>query len=331
MRISERGAFWLDILIFSGISIFMYEIGILSFLFLVPLQIAAKKRGETAYLFSALVVLTAVLVTAIIETRSVENTELKYILILLQIVTPIMLAASLYIVNRRYPQVWRNLYKLLGVTLAVGLGSVPIILIIKQNGTFVVFLREQLTALFAVLAEAFAISGSGLEAGLIGSLIQPSQILETIKAVFFRNFLFSFFIALVLNWRIGLGIARRVVGSDIPALVRFHMPEKFIWILLISWAGILGDIFFGLKVLGYIVWNIGLISMFLYGLQGWGIVRFLLGKSNLPQGMQSFFTVLIVVLLIIPGINILIILGIPIFGVSETWIHFRKPKRSDES
>ncbi len=51
----------------------------------------------------------------------------------------------------------------------------------------------------------------------------------------------------------------------------------------------------------------------------------------MTRGLQSFLTVIIVIMFAIPGINILIILGIPILGVSETWIHFRKPKRSDES
>jgi hypothetical protein len=76
---------------------------------------------------------------------------------------------------------------------------------------------------------------------------------------------------------------------------------------------------------------VGLIAMFLYGLQGVGILRFLIAKSNAGRGLLRFTTIIIIVMLIIPGINILIILGIPIFGVSETWIHFRKPKRSDES
>ncbi len=329
MRLSERGAFWVDVLIFAGISIIMYEIGFLSFLYLVPLQIMAKKRGENGLLFSSVLVLAAVLITAIINTRWVEDVQLKNVLIFLELILPVMLVAALYTVNKKFTEEWRSLYKILGVTLAVGLVSIPVILIIKQNTKFLDYFREQITKIVQSISDSLFLQSGIYEEGIVRSLFQPEQIIQTIRAIFFRNFLFSFFVFLTLNWRIGIGIARRFFGGEIPRLHRFMLPNTFIWVLLISWAGILADIFFGLKIFGYIVWNIGLIALFLYGLQGVGIIRSLLARANLGRGLQTFLTVMILFLLIIPGINALVILGIPIFGVSEVWIHYRKPKRSD--
>lgn len=329
MRISEQGAFWLDVIIFAGISVIMYEIGFLSFLYLVPLQVMAKKRGENGLLFSSVLVLAAVLVTAFIHTRGIEDIQLKNVLIFLELVLPVMLVASFYAVNKQFTQEWRNLYRLLGVTMAVGLVSIPVILIIKQNTNFVEYFRNQIAMIVEGVTSTLFLQSGIYEEGLISSLFRPERIIQTIKAVFFRNYLFSFFLILTLNWRIGVGIARRFFGGTVPRLSQFILPNKFIWVLLISWAGILADIFFGLKVAGYIVWNIGLIALFLYGLQGIGILRHLLGRANLGRGMQTFFIVMIVFLLIVPGINALILLGIPILGVSEVWIHFRKQKRSE--
>lgn len=329
MRISEQGAFWLDVIIFAGISVIMYEIGFLSFLYLVPLQVMAKKRGENGLLFSSVLVLAAVLVTAFIHTRGIEDIQLKNVLIFLELVLPVMLVASFYAVNKQFTQEWRNLYRLLGVTMAVGLVSIPVILIIKQNTNFVEYFRNQIAMIVEGVTSTLFLQSGIYEEGLISSLFRPERIIQTIKAVFFRNYLFSFFLILTLNWRIGVGIARRFFGGTVPRLSQFILPNKFIWVLLISWAGILADIFFGLKVAGYIVWNIGLIALFLYGLQGIGILRHLLGRASLGRGMQTFFIVMIVFLLIVPGINALILLGIPILGVSEVWIHFRKPKRSE--
>ena len=46
MQLSERGAFWVDIFLFSAISVFIYQLGLIYFLFAVPLQILIKKRGS---------------------------------------------------------------------------------------------------------------------------------------------------------------------------------------------------------------------------------------------------------------------------------------------
>jgi hypothetical protein len=331
MRLSERGAFWLDVVLFAGISVIMYEIGFLSLLYLVPLQVMAKKRGENGLLFASLLVLAAVLVTAFIHTRAVEDVQVKNALIFLELVLPVMLVASLYTVNRQFSQKWRALYRLLGVTLAVGIVSVPIILIVKQNTKFVDYFRDQVAQVVEVFTGSLFLQSGVYEEGVVRSLFNPDRIMQTIKAVFFRNYLFSFFLMLTLNWRVGIGITRRFFGGTVPVLSRFVLPGKYIWVFLISWAGILADIFFGLQAVGYIVWNIGLISLFLYGLQGTGIIRHMLEASNLGRGVQTFLTMMIVFLLVVPGINILIIMGIPIFGVSEVWIHYRKPKRSDQS
>ena len=331
MQLSERGAYWLDVVIFAGISVIMYEIGFLSLLYLVPLQVMTKKRGESALLFSSLLVLTAVLITALIHTRTMEEVQLKNVLIFLELVLPVMLIASLYVINRQFSQKWRGLYRLLGVTLAVGIVSIPIILILKQNTRFTEYFRGQIAQVVKVFTESLFLQNGVYEEGVIRSLFNPDRLMQTIKAVFFRNYLFSFFLMLTLNWRIGVGIARRFFGGTVPVLSRFFLPSKYIWVFLISWAGILADIFFGLNMAGYIVWNIGLISLFLYGLQGIGIIRHMLERSNFGRGLQTFITVMIVFLLIVPGLNILILLGIPIFGVSEVWIHYRKPKRSDQT
>ncbi len=100
------------------------------------------------------------------------------------------MAASLFMINRQYPQAWRNLYKLFGVTVAVGLVSIPIILIIKQNNKFVTYLKEQIANILEIFTGSFLLESGTYETGLIRSLFNPEQILLTVKAIFFRNYLF---------------------------------------------------------------------------------------------------------------------------------------------
>jgi len=331
MQLSERGAFWVDIFLFSAISVFIYQLGFISFLFAVPLQILIKKRSEYAYLYAALLVLIGAVVTAFIHTRGIENTNIRRMMALFELLLPVFLLASLYTVNKQGLRVQRTVFRLIAAVIGIGIISIPLVFGIMRNKEFVAYLRTQLTTIVEAFFGTQTGSGIPLNQGLLRSFIKPDRIIILIREIFFRNFLFSFFLLLTINWRLGVGIARRIVRGTAPVrLSRFKMPDRFIWVFLLSWAGIIADIFFGLGVFGYIVWNFGLIAAFIFGLQGVGILRFFLERSNLSRGLQLFLIVMLVVLLFIPGLNALLIIGIPIFGVSEVWIKYRKPKRSDD-
>ena len=331
MQLSERGAFWVDIFLFAAISVFIYQLGLIYFLFAVPLQILIKKRGEYAYLYAALLVLIGAVVTAFIRTRGMENSNFRRMMALLQLLLPVFLLASLYTVNKKGLRVQRTVFRLIAAVIGAGIVSIPLIFGILRNTEFVAFLRSQLTAIMEGFFSPRAESGMQFEQGLLLSFFNSDRIISLMRELFFRTFLFSFFLILTINWRVGVGISRRIVPGTAPVrLSGFNMPDRFIWVFLLAWAGIIADIFFGLGVFGYVVWNFGLIATFLFGLQGAGILKFFLERSNLGRGLQSFIMVLLVVLFFIPGLNALLLFGIPIFGVSEVWIKYRKPKRSDD-
>lgn len=277
---------------------------------------------------SSLTVLAAVIISALVNTRFMENEELKQMLIFIELLFPVMLMAGIFAMNMESPYRLRKLYLLLGVTGAVGLVSIPIIFWLLQSEVFMTAMREQIDFILSALYGSPEAAETGLNGGMLGRILNPEAMMETLKEVMLRNYLFSFFLLLTLNWRMGYGLGLRTRGIQPLRLKSFFLPDKMVWILLLSWAGILGDIFFGIGALGYFVWNIGLIFLFLYGLQGMGIIQHFLSRAEMTRGLQLFIIAMIIIVLFIPFLNILLIIGIPIFGISEMWIKYRQPKRS---
>jgi hypothetical protein len=328
MRKIFEGGLWAEILGFAVIAIILYITGFLTFLFAVPLQMLMIKRGYRAYLMSSFAVLVAVIISALVNTRLMENEELKQMLIFIELLFPVMLMAGIFAMNLESPYHLRKLYLLLGVTGAVGLVSIPIIYWLLQSEVFMTAMRDQVEYILSALYGSPEAAETGMNGGMLGRIFNPEAMMETLKEVVLRNYLFSFFLLLTLNWRVGYGLGLRSRGERAAGLKNFFLPDKMVWILLLAWAGILGDIFFGVGPLGYFVWNVGLIFLFLYGLQGMGIVQHVLSRGDMTRGLQLFIIVMIIVVLFIPFLNILLIIGIPIFGISEIWIKYRQPKRS---
>ncbi|HTP58461.1 MAG TPA: DUF2232 domain-containing protein, partial [Spirochaetia bacterium] len=120
----------------------------------------------------------------------------------------------------------------------------------------------------------------------------------------------------------------------------FRLEGFWLWVLIGALALILADLFFGSRLSGpamyaqYAAWNIGLIVVFLYGLQGLAIARFLFEKNGLPRLLWLLLLVVLAVLGASPRVGFFVILGLAAFGVSENWVRLRvvadrKPNEAD--
>ena len=75
---------------------------------------------------------------------------------------------------------------------------------------------------------------------------------------------------------------------------------------------------------GYLAWNILLIMAALYGARGLGILNGLMTAANLPRGLRMLIVFTLVLILMQPGLNYLVLIGVPGLGVSELWINFKR-------
>jgi uncharacterized protein YybS (DUF2232 family) len=91
---------------------------------------------------------------------------------------------------------------------------------------------------------------------------------------------------------------------------------------------VLADLFFGIGGWAYVAWNVGLVLLFLFGLQGMAIIHFLFEKYKVPRLLWVLLVAGLVILAVSPGIGLFIVLVIPVFGISENWIRYRIPREA---
>jgi hypothetical protein len=157
--------------------------------------------------------------------------------------------------------------------------------------------------------------------------------MEITRAWFLRSFIAGYVLVLGFSWWAGSASAARSLalrGGLLPGtapraarLADFCLESFYLWPLIASWAGIGFDLWIGLSFASYAVWNIGLVMLFLYGLQGLAILRFLFEKHRLPRLLWFLLVVGLLVLAASPRTNLFIVIAVPVFGISENWIRYR--------
>ncbi|MCK4540900.1 MAG: DUF2232 domain-containing protein [Spirochaetales bacterium] len=295
----------------------LYITGLFSAFFLVPLLILAERKGFQAYLRGSLGMLAGVVIRIMVFQKG----GLRLSEALLNIETlfaAIFLLGGAVLFWERIP-FKRTLYRLLLATGIIGILSVPIILYLFGN--------EEILSLFRIqIEDAILVLTQGADPGLIG--IDPDELALVMIDLLKRNYLFTFFAILTANWWIGTTLHRKRIRQDSFKLKNFRLPDKMIWGLLLPWTGIFLDVIFGICVFGYPFWNVGFIMLFIYGLQGLGVISYFGGKYNIPRGIRVMVPALLVFLLMAPWLNLVVVVGLPGLGASEIWIHYRELKRS---
>jgi hypothetical protein len=241
----------------------------------------------------------------------------------LEIGIPLLFLLGLGIVNYPGMQLERKLYSLLVSTGVIGLISVPIILAVARNEGLIEFFQQQLGQVFRV----FSMGGGevdSFESSIMENMLETDDLFLWLKDMLLRNYLFIYFVILSANWWIGTSILKRSRREQQFDISGFKLPDYFIWPLLISWAFILLDVLIEIGWPAYFFWNTGMISLFVFGLQGFGVLRHLLKRYNLSRSLRMLLTFIIIVMVFMPGVNLVIFIGLPGLGVSELWIKYRK-------
>jgi hypothetical protein len=175
------------------------------------------------------------------------------------------------------------------------------------------------------------ISSADVTAGsLFASLLVPAKLQELTQGYLLRSFLVDVIVLLSFSWWAGQASAARtsaLFGARATfRFAAFRLEGWYLWPLIFSGALILADLFFGISFWAYAAWNAGLVLLFLYGLQGMAILRFLFEKHGVPRILWLLLIAALVVLAASPRAGLFVILAVPLLGVSENWIRFRVPR-----
>jgi hypothetical protein len=112
------------------------------------------------------------------------------------------------------------------------------------------------------------------------------------------------------------------------SLADFELGSIYLWVLILSWAVALMDTQFPLGIFGMLSWNIALGTGVMYGLQGLAILQ---AWFNGKQRPKSSPIGLLLFLLLVPGINGVVAIGLPLLGISENWIRYQSRSKENKS
>jgi hypothetical protein len=315
-------------LVAAGVSVLLYHLGIGLPAFLIPLQVVRVRRGARHFLVAAAVAFTAIAgVRLALAAGELGGAGTPALVLELSVVL-VMLAGLAWIqlpelLGRPALLPGGRVVRLLIATAAAGLASVPLISYLGRSQAFAAGLGRLFDAAAAVLNRL--LDPAGGEAGFRGE-----ELAAMTRAVFLRSYLLDYLLVLTFCWWVGTVLGARSLGRrpGITPLARFRPAEALIWPLIAGLGLVLLDLVLPLGPLELAGWNLLLAMLFVYGLAGLGILRFLLDRFGAPRGMRFAAWLMLGVLAFAPGVNAALAVLISGLGVSETWINYRNRERS---
>jgi hypothetical protein len=326
---SSRGRL-IETILLAGSSILLYHLGLGIVFFLIPLQILAARRGGWSMPAAGAVTFAFLLAEATSRFLMTGRTEAVAVELGLGLTVAFVMISGLAVVNLASLRRFRALVRLMISAGLAGLAVLPIIILAPRLEGFRITMLNTFTEVSTILRGFSPIADTGSMGPLFASLFQPETLMKLFEQVFLRSFFVMYFMLIVFQWWAGSTAAARTIPSSdpVPRLADFHLESFYLWPLIVSGAFILLDVTVGIWAFGYAAWNIGLVFMFLFGIQGMAIIKFLLEKYHLPRFIWAALVLTLAILLVFPQypqLNLFFMIVIPALGVSENWIRFRVP------
>jgi hypothetical protein len=330
MNQRSSSSYVIEILLFALSSLLLYHTGVGFVLFLVPLQIVASRRGIRSLALAAGAFFAVFLVIRFWPAVFSTDHALPDVLGAMEIGVAGVLLLGMIVVNlplRRRP---RTLVMLLAATALAGVAALPAAIWLSATPAF----QHSMDLLFAdvskTLTGVFAPAADTGAAAVFSQMLQPARLRSLSEAYLLRSLLADYVVLLAFSWWAGqaaAGRARALAGGE-PSfrLSRFRLEVGWLYPLIVSGGLVLADLFFGISVWAYAAWNIGLVLLFFFGLQGMAIILFLFEKYRVPRMLWFLLVVGLVILAASPGAGLFIVLAVPVFGISENWIRYRIPR-----
>ena len=311
---------YMGALIASCISVFAYQTGFFFFLFLVPLQLLLFRSGLKVARIAVLGVGVALVYLGIRHTAQGAS-DVRSCLLMVELVIPILLLGGFLLENGFFGNIGGVLLNALLATVITALVSIAVLHVLLGNEAFVAYYRAQFSEMFNIL-KATVEASSNID--LVPMMdMDVDTMLSHVSSVFYKGFLFAYFCILFVSYTFALSVDR-LTKHEI-GMITVMIPDYFVWVLIASLSLVLVDARFQTApVLGYVGWNIFLIVMFLYGLRGMGLIRQILEVRKVHPVMRFFITFAALILLMHPRYGRVLLVGIPLIGVSEIWFKYKR-------
>lgn len=297
---------------------------ILSFAFLLPIQIVfgrfGRRTGGAAAGISALGI-------AIVQGWRLAAAGASGALsISAGMLPPLALLGALVLVNA---PLWRGLaaaYKVLAVTAACALCALPLLIAVERDASFAGFLEKLFGDFLSPLRSAL---GEGYEASALAASLDPKDLVATFLATLRDSYAAVLLCYIGGSWRLG----NRLSGpgsrgrEETGAIDDLRLPYPLLWAFLASWSLVLAAVLLRApEALSAFAWNCAISLSLAYAAQGFGIVTHLLKSWRMPRSLRIVFAAMAALALATPTAGAAVAIALPLFGVTEIWIPYRKAK-----
>ncbi|MGM0431224.1 MAG: DUF2232 domain-containing protein [Spirochaetota bacterium] len=303
----------------AALAIVLFQIDIFYAMFAVPLHVLAYKRRDHIFYYATALTALVVGIQEIVRFSSLDIEGQVALLGAISAYAPASVLAGTVIYHWLDGRGLRRLYRFLYSLSFAAVAGVLLVLVFEGDSAPAVQGKETLREQFDLLMQFGGVQSAA------GGMFTESQIDALYRltvATLKRSFLLGAAVQLGISIYIGRQIhIRRSLAQD-SWFAGFKVPEVFVWPFMISWAVVLLSQITSLGFLEIIAWNAGLVIGFIYFFQGAAILSFLVRKRGMRL-TPGIMVLLFAVLLFIPGVNIVLVVGIPLLGISEIWIRYR--------
>ena len=294
-------------------SFLLYIIPIGSFLFIFPLLLLSKRYPKRTTDTACVAVLVLVLARMLWLYRSSLSDDLTWAFIVVSLFVPVslILGACIWVHRKRE-----------NVVLDLLMTTIPSLVMFFAIEVWFVLAPSLANAVYASFESVYSdlvgelFSSLGVTFSTLFSLLSMMVLSITVASVFLNLVLVLFF------YEAGSHHFSEDFDNKVAT---FKVGENFIYCFLLLWVLMLLKAFIAFPVsLTLAINNLALLATVFYAMQGYAIIYFNLRKRGMRFRSTRFFGLVLIIMLLLPGVNILLTFILPLIGVIENWVVLRK-------
>jgi hypothetical protein len=190
------------------------------------------------------------------------------------------------------------------------LGAVPVIVMFGTDQAANQVLQQEIMPMLQSM-------GLGVDAGRLISQVRRI-VLSTIGLAMTTSIAANWWIGKQFSFRSRLRLRAAVVDDRLIWMVIGGLS-----LIVLGWAGSGGE---GVvyRIAPFLGWNAAGVGAFIFGVQGVGIIEHLLERRGASRRSTRWILMLLALALFLPGVNIVVLVGLPGLGISEIWLDYKR-------
>mgnify|MGYP001137366530 CR=1 FL=1 len=312
-----EGKMMKQMLMMVGISFVLSRLMLGNLLFTIPLMVLAPKFSDRKSALTTVgLVAVLILLTELVRARDALGSAEGRLLMLIGLFIPtvLLVAAAVWIACDD----WRTVHRYLASCAFGVVASVAVVVYFSKP-------NEALLRVDSAMLETFRMilgQTTGTEPAAVGEF----ESLYRISVLAMGALLGPLCMALVgFTSFMALSYQGRYDSNFGIRVSRWSIPEETLWVFLGGWTLVLMFIMLKTNYLSRaLALQVALGSSVLYAVQGMAIVLHFALRKGLIVNTARFLTTIFLLAFLIPGVNVLVVFVLPLLGVTETWIVYRR-------